>query len=301
VTVAPARTGHAIVPGILWMLATGLCFVAVNALVRLLGEAVPAVQAAFLRFAFGVVVMLPVLRRVIADGLPAGSLRLFAGRGAVHVVAVTLWFFAMARLPVAEAIAIGYLTPVIVTIAAPLAFAEPLRSRRLLAILAAGAGALVALRPGLREVSPAHLAQIGAAFAFAASYLFAKRLGERCRPAAVVAMLSLTVTLGLLPFALRVCVPVGGRELGLLALVALLATAAHYAMMRAFAAAPLAVTQPVVFVQLVWGTLVGALMFGDAVDPFVLLGGGLIVAAVSWLAWREAAERRRDAPVEADL
>ena len=59
-------------------------------------------------------------------------------------------------------------------------------------------------------------------------------------------------------------------------------------MSRAFASAPLAVTQPVVFLQLVWAMLLGSAVFGEAVDPYVLLGGAVIIGAISWLTWREA-------------
>ena len=89
--------------------------------------------------------------------------------------------------------------------------------------------------------------------------------------------------------------PVSLTQVGWLAVVAVWATAGHYCMGRAFAAAPVAVTQPVVFLQLVWATLLGAIAFGEAIDPFVILGGGVIVAAVSYITWREAVLRRRRA------
>jgi drug/metabolite transporter (DMT)-like permease len=106
------------------------------------------------------------------------------------------------------------------------------------------------------------------------------------------------VTAGLAPFALAVWVPVSAVQLGWLLLTAVFATLGHYAMTRAFAVAPMSVTQPVTFLQLIWATLLGTLMFGEPVDPFVLLGGSLIVAAISLLTWREAVvQRRGDVPV----
>lgn len=290
------------VAGALWMLLTGLCFVAVTAIVRYLGTDLPAAQAAFLRFGFGVLFLLPALVGVVRTGLPAGSAGLFALRGGAHVVAVVLWFYAMARLPLAEVTAIGYLNPVMVTLGAALFFGERLAFRRVAAVIVALCGAAIVLRPGLRELAPAHLAQIGAALAFAASYLCAKRLGQLVSAQAVVAMMSLTVTLGLAPLAWAVWVPVTLEQAGWLALVAAFATAAHYAMMRAFAAAPLTVTQPVTFLQLVWATLLGVFIFDEGVDPFVLAGGAVIIAAVSFITWREAQVSMRAArpPVQGD-
>jgi drug/metabolite transporter (DMT)-like permease len=109
----------------------------------------------------------------------------------------------------------------------------------------------------------------------------------------IVAMMSLTVTAGLLPFALAVWTPVTAVQLGWLLLTAVFATLGHYCMTRAFAIAPLSVTQPVTFLQLVWATALGTLMFGEPIDPYVLLGGTLIVAAISLLTWREAVVQRR--------
>src|SRR5690606_41995689 len=86
--------------GILWMLATGLSFVVVTGAVRHVGTGLPAAQSAFIRFLFGLVFLMPSPVPVLRRGLPAGASRLVLGRGGLHVVAVTLWLFALARLPV---------------------------------------------------------------------------------------------------------------------------------------------------------------------------------------------------------
>ncbi|WP_054302623.1 DMT family transporter [Gemmobacter nanjingensis] len=275
------------------MLASGLSFVGVTGLVRWLGTDLPAAQGAFLRFAFGVMFLLPTLGPVLRGGFAPGAMRLFALRGAVHTVAVICWFYAMARLPVAEVTAIGYLNPVLVTVGAAVFLGEKLAMRRILAVCVAILGALVILRPGMREVTDGHLAQVAAAFGFAGSYLVAKRLSGMASAGAVVAMMSLMVTLGLAPFALAVWVPVTPVQLVALAGVAAFATSGHYCMTRAFAVAPLTVTQPVTFLQLLWATLLGYVVFHETVDIWVLAGGGVIIAAVSYITWREAMLNRR--------
>lgn len=286
--------------GVLWMLASGVSFVGVQGIVRHLGTDLPAAQSAFLRFLFGLVFLAPLLARYLRQGLRAGTLRLYALRGVAHTAAVVLWFYAMARIPVAHVTAIGYLSPVIVLVAAALLLGERLTRRRVLTVLVAFGGALIVLRPGVQALQLGHLAQIGAAICFAGSYLIGKRLAGVAEAGIVVAMLTLTVTLGLLPLAVAVWVPVSAVQVGWLAVVAALATLGHYLMSRAFQAAPLAVTQPVAFVQLVWATALGALIFHEPVDGFVLLGGGLIIAAISALAWAEAwTGARREAVAEA--
>ena len=281
------------VAGVLWMLAAGLSFVCMTGVVRHLGTELPAAQTAFLRFGWGVLILLPTMLPLLRGGVPAGTGRLFLWRGAFHTGAVIFWFYAMARLPLAEVTAVGYLNPVAVTLGAALMFGEKLTVPRVLAVLVALLGALIILRPGLRVVTDGHLAQLCAAMLFAGSYLCAKRLSDRAGAGMIVAMMSLTVTAGLAPFALAVWVPVSAVQLGWLLLTAVFATLGHYAMTRAFAVAPMSVTQPVAFLQLIWATMLGTLVFGEPVDPFVLVGGTLIVAAISLLTWREALVQRR--------
>ena len=71
-----------------------------------------------------------------------------------------------------------------------------------------------------------------------------------------------------------------------------MATAGHFAMTLAFAAAPLTVTQPITFLQLVWATALGVLVFGEAADLWVMIGGAIIIGSVTFLTWREAQLKR---------
>ncbi|WP_179381186.1 DMT family transporter [Jannaschia marina] len=283
--------------GILWMIATGLCFIAVTAVVKHAGQDLPAAEAAFLRYLLGLVFLLPFLRSLMAVRMPARDLAMFAGRGAVHTLAVMFWFFAMTQIAIAEVTAMNYLNPVYVTLGAALFLGEPLAARRILAVLAALGGVVVILRPGFREVEAGHVAMLGTAVLFGASYLLAKPLSDRHPASVVVAMLSVTVTIGLAPFAWAVWVTPTLADLGWMLLVAVFATAGHYAMARAFAAAPISVTQPVTFLQMVWAVLLGWAVFDEPPDLFVILGAGIIIASVSFIAWREARLKRPITPV----
>ncbi len=283
------------VRGVIWMLVTGLCFVAVTALVKYLGDDMPAAQSAFLRYLLGLVFLLPMLSALRAMQLTRRSLGVYSLRGVLHALGVILWFYAMTRIPLAEVTAMNYLTPIYVTIGAALFLGERLALRRLLAVLAAFAGALIILRPGLREVSPGHLAMLGTAIFFAASYLMAKRMSGEVNASVVVGMLSITVTICLAPVAYAVWVPPTAMQIFWLFWVAAFATAGHYSMTLAFAAAPITVTQPVTFLQLVWAVALGALVFGEPADLFVILGGLIIMASVLVITWREAMLRREAA------
>lgn len=281
--------------GAMWMLVTGLCFVAVTALVKLVGDAVPAPEAAFLRYVMGCVFLIPMVRPILRARMSGRQWGLFGVRGAVHTIGVGLWFFAMTQIPLAEVTAMNYMVPVYVTVGAAIFLGERLAIRRILAVCLALVGALVILRPGLREVNSGHVAMLFTALSFAASYLLAKRMSDDVSPAIVVGMLSLTVTLGLAPWAALVWVPPSLWDLGILFGVACFATLGHYTMTLAFVAAPVTVTQPVTFLQLVWSILVGWAFFDEIPDAWVVLGAVMIISAISYITWREAVLRARGA------
>lgn len=283
--------------GVGWMLVTGVLFVCVTASVKHLGDRVPAAEAAFLRYLLGLVFLIPLARPVIAAFGDRRRVRLFALRGAFHGIGVILWFFAMTQIPIAEVTALNYLSPVYVSLGAALVLGERISWPRITAICAALLGVLIILRPGFREVSPGHLAMMGTAILFAASYLIAKVMSDEVAPSVVVAMLSIWVTLALAPFAAAVWVWPSLDEVAWLFLVATLATTGHFTMTLAFKCAPITVTQPVTFLQLVWATLLGWVLFGEGVDAFVLTGGAIIIGAVVIISIREARQAARTPPV----
>lgn len=274
------------------MFVTGLCFVAVTALVKHMGSRVPPAEAAFLRYLLGLVFLLPMLKDLREAQLTPRQWKLFGMRGMFHAGAVILWFYAMTRIPIAEVTAMNYLSPVYVTIGAAIFLGEKLAMRRIVAILIALFGAAIILRPGFREVSSGHLAMLVTAIVFAGSYLTAKIMAGEVKPTVVVAMLSIFVPIGLAPFAIAVWVTPSLNDLMLLFCVASFATAGHYTMTLAFAAAPVTVTQPVTFLQLVWAVLLGAIVFGEPVDIWVVFGGVVILASVTFITWREAVMKR---------
>ena len=279
--------------GVAWMVATGILFVGVTAAVKAGASDLPAAEAAFLRYVLGLVFLIPMIRPIREAGLTARQLKLFGVRGVAHTLGVILWFYAMTRITVAEVTAMNYLAPVYITLGAALFLGETLALRRILAVAGALIGALIILRPGVRELTDGHLAMVGTAILFAIGYLTAKRLADEVSALVVVGMLSITVTIGLAPFAIAVWVWPTWTEVAAMFVVACLATAGHYTMTRAFAAAPVTLTQPVTFLQLVWATMLGWVVFGESIDPFVVLGGIVIVSSVTALTIREAMLKRR--------
>lgn len=283
---APAKVIRPLA-GVAWMIATTLCFISVNVLVKYVGDSLPIFEAAFLRFLLGLIILVPALGQLKGLTMTPRLWKLTAARAVFHAFAMTAWFYAMTRIPMAEVTAMNFLNPVYVTLGAVLLFGETIRWPRIAALMVAFLGALVILRPGLREIDAGHLAMLFTALMFAGSYLVADRLSRELPASLVVMLMSLTVPFILAPFALLDWVTPGPREVVLLFATAVFATGGHYCMTRAFACAPQTLLQPVTFIQLVWSVLLGWLLFSEEPDALVIMGGAMIIAAVSFISWRE--------------
>ena len=287
--------------GVFWMFVTGVLFVGVTVLVKINGTRIPAAEAAFLRYILGFAFLIPMLLKTRITRNSARLWGLFTIRGFAHTCGIIGWFYAMANISIAEVTALSYLSPIFVTLGAAVFLGEELALRRILAVMTALLGSLIILRPGFRTLDPAHYGMMVTAVFFAVSYLLGKYLSEDNSPALLVIMLSFFVSIGLAPVAWSVWIPPTLNEVVILGGVALLATTGHYTMTLAFSAAPITVTQPVSFLQLVWAVLIGALFFGEGFDFWVVLGGGIIMGSVVFIAWREAVLERRLRAAEASI
>ena len=275
------------------MLLTGILFVGVTVTVRYLGTSMNPVQAAFIRYCFGMLLILPLLSRAGILSLDRGRLGFHALRGLVHGGGVILWFLAMSRIPISEVTALGFTTPIFVTLGAAVFLSERLKPYRVAAVLIGFIGALLILRPGLRVIDIGALAQLGAAPLFACSYLMAKSATRREASSMIVVLLSVFCTLTLALPALLVWRTPTLEELLLLGLTALLATSGHYCMTRALEAAEVSAVQPFTFLQLVWATILGLILFDETPDVWIWIGGAVIVGSATWMAQQEVRSIRQ--------
>ena len=273
--------------GIFWMVITTILFVAVTASVRFLDGEVPAPQAAFMRYLIGTLLLTPALISLIKVKPNRSLMKKFLLRGVVHSIGVTLWFYAMSVMPVAEVTAIGFLTYIFVSIGACLFLNEKLHKHRLTAIVISFIGALIILRPGFKEIGNGQIGMLIATIVFTLSYLIAKIVSKERSSAEIVAMLSLFTTIFLIPTAIYSWEPLSIKALVVLTFTAVIATLGHITMTKAIKSAPMVVTQPILFLQLVWASIVGLFIFDENFDPFVILGGTVIMICVCYVSYRE--------------
>ena len=269
------------------MALTGLCMVGVMVSLRFLSDSIPSVQAAFLRYLLGLVIICPFVIQQIGKRDRTIPILKYGVRGTLHGSAVVLWFYSVSNIPLSDVTAINYLTPIFTTIGAVIVFKERLTKERLLAIMLSIFGAILILKPGIEAISLGKSAQLLSTILFAASYLITKSLTKTEGTILIVFMLTLFATITLFPIAAINWSTPSINELALLTGIAILATLGHYFMTKAVALAPLSVTQPVIFLQLIWSTLIGLVVFGEPLDFLIICGGGVIVIAITQLAYFE--------------
>ncbi|MBL8325895.1 MAG: DMT family transporter [Rubrivivax sp.] len=275
-----------------------------NALMRALAQAIEPMQSQFLRYAMGLLVLLPV---VLWRGVQHYRPRSIGGqfwRGGFHTAGLALWFLALPRIPLADTTAIGFTTPLFIMIGARILFGEAMHWERWLAVTLGFAGVLIVVGPQLGlglgrgaggGVQWWHLVMLASAPLFAASFLITKALTRHESAGVILLWQSITVTLFSLPLALPVWGPVSALQwLGFL-VCGLLGSAGHYCLNRGLAAADISATQSAKFLELIWSAFFGFVIFGDVPTETTLIGGTVIAAATLWVARREG-QRRSDAP-----
>lgn len=277
--------------GLLWTVAAGLFFTLLNALMRALAQAVEPMQSQFLRYAMGLLVLLP---WVLWQGPRQYRPKSISGqfwRGGFHAAGLVLWFLALPRIPLADMTAIGFTTPLFIMIGARVFFGEPMRWERWLATGIGFAGVLIVVGPRLGLGGSGaelwHLVMLASAPLFAGSFLLTKALTRHETAGVILLWQSITVTLFSLPLAIVYWGPLTPLQwLGFLA-CGLLGSAGHYCVNRGLAAADISATQSAKFLDLVWSAFFGFAFFGDIPTETTLLGGTVIAAATLWVARRE--------------
>ena len=275
--------------GLMWSAGAGLTFALLNTLLRGLTLQVGAFETQFLRYAFGLIVMLPLILRA---GLAAYRPRDVGGqfaRGAVHTLGLLLWFTALSQITIADTTAIGFTGPIFIMLGAAWMFGERMRWERWLAAAIGFAGVLIVVGPKLSGAGGWYaLVMLSSAPVFALSFLMTKGLTRHERPEVIVAWQAISVALLSLPMAaLSWTMPSAWQWLSF-ALCGVLGSLAHYMLTRSFSIADISATQSVKFLDLVWATLLGWLVFGDMPSRSTLIGGAVICASTLWIAHREA-------------
>ena len=277
------------------MAVTMLAAPGMDALAKVLTATLSPGQVTWGRFAFQTLVLLPFM---LAAGqrIRTAQARIHAARGALIGSALLLMIWALKYLPLANAIAIFFVEPLVLTLFSGLFLGERVGPRRLAAVVVGLAGALVVIRPTWSAFGWASVLPLGTAICFAGYLALTRHCAASEGPlpmqlwAGLFAALLLTAAIGLGEgLELPVLDPVwpAPRDWALLAALGLLSAVAHVLIAFAFRLAPAGILAPFQYVEIISATLLGFVLFGDFPDALTWLGTGLIIGSGLYVFVRE--------------
>ncbi len=285
---AHAPTAHARSHAAGLMAASAVLFGLMAVSLRLAVAHVSAFEAAFFRSLFGLVFSLPLLYGPGLALLRTNNFHLYIVRALFGTLAMLTGFWAIAHLPLAQAVSIAYSTPLFVTIGAVLMLGEIVRLRRWTAVVAGFVGVLIIMRPGAAEFSFDMLVALAGAALSAGSYISIKFLARSEPPDAVVIYMNTIIApLCLIPALWGWTWPDAAGWFWLV-LTGLLGTLGQFCMTRAYHAGEVSALVPINFIQLPVVVICAYFLFDQKLDAATAIGAVIIVGANIYIARREA-------------
>src|SRR6204780_1666346 len=295
--------------GITLKLVSAVLFALMSALIRYLGARYPIGEVVFFRSAFAIVPVVVVYawRRELAAAVRTESPLGQASRGALSIVGMFCNFGALARLPLIEANAISFTSPLIGVALAALVLKERVRVYRWSAVIVGFLGVLVVLSPHLSgdELTIAMASAtslsgvifgIAGSVANAGTVIQTRRLTQSESTSSIVFYFSLSCALaGLVTWPFGWLSPTG-TEFAALAAIGFLGGTAHIFLTESYRYASASVVAPFDYTSMIWALVLGYAMFGETPTVMIVVGSAIIAAAGLFVIWREhqlAATRRR--------
>ncbi|MCH2165511.1 MAG: DMT family transporter [Marinovum sp.] len=263
----------------LWMLGTVSSFILMAVCGRVLAGDLDTFEIMMYRSFVGIVVVVGVIQmqnrwsEVTTDRL---GMHFFRNIG--HFTGQNLWFAALPLIPLAQVFALEFTTPLWVLLLAPLVLGERLTRVGMLAAVLGFIGILVVTRPGMIAVSPGVIFASLSAIGFALSVLLTRKLTQTATTACILFYLTtMQAVMGVVMagYDMDIALP-SLANLPWVVLVGLAGLFAHFCYTSALQLAPATVVAPVDFIRLPLVMVVGALLYGEVLDPFVALGAVLI-------------------------
>lgn len=281
----------------IWMATGGVMFSLLNTIARHFAMQMDPFEAQFLRYFCGLVVMLPLLWHQGFGAYVPNDLKGQFWRGGVHTIGLMFWFTALPQIPLADMTAIGFTGPIFIMIGAAWFLGEPMRKDRWIAAIIGFAGVMVVVFPNLSgQGGWYNLVMLASSPVFAASFLITKHLTRTEKPGVIVMWQSISVTLFSLPLALvNWQHPTLWQWTGFM-VTGVLGTLGHYSLTRAFSVADISATQSLRFLDLIWASLLGWMVFGDLPSQWTWMGAAVILVSTVWIARREGNRKELPSP-----
>lgn len=276
------------------MLGATLMLASMHGLVRLLSSDMHPFMIVFFRNLFGLVAVMPLLLRAGIGSLKTQHPKLHMIRAGVGVVAMLGWFYALSKVPIANATALSFSTTIFATVSAWLFLGEQLRWRRSAAIVVGLIGVYVVLRPSAEGFNIYALLVLLTSIAWGLSLTIVKHLSKTETPTSIVSWMGITLVILSFWPALTVWQTPTTEQLLWLFLVGALATAGHLLMTTSIQMADTSLIMSVDFTRLIWTALIGAYFFNEVLDAWTFVGASIIFLAGWYIVFRES--RMSDIP-----
>ena len=274
--------------GILFMLVSTLVLSSMHAMVRYVSAELHPFEIAFFRNLFGLLAVAPLLVRSGHTALVTKHPRLQMLRAVIGVGAMLCWFYGLSVVPIAEATALSFSSAIFASLGAVLLLGEKMRLRRWLAVIVGFLGTLVILRPGFAAVDHNVFYVLASSVCWGFSIVIVKRLSRSDSTVAIVAWMSIMLTvLSFIP-ALFVWVWPTPQQLAWLVLIGAVATLGHLAMTQALKLAEATAVMPLDFTRLLWTSVIGYVMFTEVPDSWTWIGGTMIFGSAAFITYRES-------------
>jgi drug/metabolite transporter (DMT)-like permease len=274
--------------GILFMCLSVVLLTVMDAMAKHMAASYPLAQVVWARYAFtlvGLLVLLPVAPVAVwRSGRP--DLQLLRGLG--MIAATGLMFLSVKLLPLAEAYAIAFVSPLLVAVFAGITLGEHVGARRWLAAVVGFVGVLVIVRPGAGALGAAALAPLGMAACYALYQLVTRKLASVDHAFVTMFWSASVGTAVASAVTVTVWQPPDVAGWGLMVSMGVLGLLGQLAMIRAFTLGPASAISPYIYTQIVWAVLIGLWAFGDWPDGWTLLGASVVVAGGLWLFAQES-------------
>ena len=276
------------VSGALWAMAAAVSFAVMMTSVRHLGGRFDAFEIVFVRSLVGLFMVVPLVAGSGLRALRPTRLPLHVVRTLFALFAMVTLYYALAEIPVADAIALTFLIPLFTTVAAVAVLRERVGLHRWTATLVGFGGALVIIRPGFVALELPVLLAVLSSLLYAGAWSCVKILTRTDSAVVTVFWMNvLMVPLTAVPAAFAWVDPTPEDALPLL-VMAVSGWAAHVCQARAFAATDASAVMPFDFLRLPLGALFGFLLFAETVDAWTWAGAVIIFAAGYYVTLREA-------------
>lgn len=278
---------------VMFMVASTVLFGAMAVCIRLASSQLHPFEIAFFRNLFGFVFTFPLLFRHGWGILRTDKLPLYFLRCCIGIVSMLAGFWAIVHLPLAQAVALSYSTPIFVTIGAVFVLGEVVRARRWTAVIIGFLGVLVLMHPGTDSFNFASLVAVLAAVMSASVAISIKFLSRTEKADAIVIYTTMIwVPLSLVPALFYWTQPTGITWLWIV-LSGFLGTTAHMCWTRALTLADASLLTPISFLQVLVVGGFGYFLFGETVDGWTVAGATIIFGSNVYIAHREARLARR--------